>query len=234
MTANAIERAKAHLEDGEAEEARDLLLAEGYVRREDADIQRAYAKLLRPSGVLATKITEVTAAVSDPSAEARYKALSALAREVFKETSLHIKAWVADPRVTGLLIGALDDEDPRVVEKAAAILSVVVSRYFADLRAFEPLVALLESKRKQTRLYAVFSIPYLARPDRWDVLLPAFEDAAPEVRQTAVRGVLSDEALDELPAGTRTALADALRPFVKDKDPATKVMAERALARLKS
>lgn len=234
MTATAIERAKAHIKSGETDEARDLLLTEGYVHREDADVQRAYPQLLKPSGVLAKKLAEVSAAVSEPSAEARYKALSALAREVFQETSEHLRAWLADPRVTDLWIQALGDDDPKVVEKAAAILSVVVSRYFADLRTFEPLSALLMSKRKQTRLYAVFSIPYLARPDRWDVLLPLFGDSAPEVRQTAVRGVLSDEALDQLPAKTRATLADVLRPFAQDKDATTRVMAERALARLQS
>jgi HEAT repeat protein len=234
MTIGIVERARALLAAGQAVAARDLLLAEGFVKCQEPELQRVFPELIPPSPSLARRLESLETALSRPDAEARYNALKAISRDVFQETSLHIKEWAADPRFIDPLIGALSDPDPKVVEEAAAVLSVVVSRYFADQRMFEPLVRLLQSRRKKTRLYAVTAIAHLTHPHRWQALLPVFRDPAHEVRHAACRAVLFNLDVVEVSPDLRAALKTELRARVADENTTTRAMAERALQKLRS
>lgn len=232
MGTNAIARAQTLIKDGKVEEAKELLLDEGFVRRHDPDIESAYPKLIPPNPLLEARLKGELARVADPDPEVRYKTLAAILREVFGEWSLDLKAWLTDPRSTAALTRALRDGRPDVAEKAAGVLSMVLSRYFADLRAFEPLADLLKSRRKLTRVYATYGIGYLAHPERWRVLLPMFRDRATDVRRTAVRTAAFNAAGSSMSPATRSELTEELRRLLGDKDASTRDMAETALQKL--
>lgn len=232
MAHNTIQRARALVSAGEREAAKELLLREGFIEADEPQVQRAYGDLIPPGERLAEKLRGVLANLSAPEPKVRAAAAEALAREVFKEFSTHLKEWLADPRTTDLLLAALADPDPKVAEKVAGVLSVIVSRYFPDRRVFEPMRALLQSRRMQTRLYAVFALQHLAHGDQWRVLVPTFADPAKGVRHAACRAVVFDLVPGELSKPTREDLARALRDLRSDPDAATRAMAEKALRKL--
>jgi len=208
------------------------MLRQGFIEAEQPEVQRAYGQLIPPSERLAERLRGELADVSAPDSRVRNAALTMLAREVFKEYSAQLKEWLADPRTTDALLGALADPDPHVAEKAAGILSVIVSRYFPDRRAFAPMAALLNSGRKQTRVYAVFTLAHLAHGELWGVLLPALADKAREVRHAACRAAVFNLVPAELSKSTREMFQGALRECLSDSDPATRSMAEKALRKL--
>lgn len=229
MSTKAIDQAKALVRAGKVDEARTLLLEQGFVRRHDAEIENIYPNLIPPPSLLSARLTGDLLRVADPDPDVRYQALMVMQREVFGEASPDIRAWCADPRATDVLIRALRDDEPRVVEKAAGVLSMVLSRYFADIRAFEPLAGLLKSRRKQTRVYATYGIGYLAHPDRWRALLPIFQDTATDVRRTAVRVAVFNAPGSAMTDETRSKLLAGLRRLLADPDTSTRGMAETAL-----
>jgi HEAT repeat protein len=231
MAGTAIKRAKKLVDLGKIEEARDILLAAGFVSGEDATVQREFVKLIPPSEALAEH-RDVLARVSARTPAARYKALHAIAREVYKETSTYLKSWLADPRTTDVLIAAAADPDPKVAQEAACVLYIVLDRYFADRRAFQPLAALLHSKQKQTRLYAVFAIAALDHPDRWNVLLPAFEDRSVDVRKAACRAVVFNYRPGQASKGTLATLKQLVDERLSDPVAPVRSMAANARQQL--
>lgn len=231
MGGQTIRRAQELVDQGKIEEARDVLLEAGFVHGEDETVQREFVRLIPPSPAL-VEHRDVLARASAPDATSRYKALNAISREVYQETSTYLKSWLADPRTTDVLIAAAGDNDPKVAQEAAAVLYIVLERYFADLRAFHPLVALLESKRKQTRLYAVFGIAELAHPERWKALLPMFTDRSGEVRKAACRAIVFNFGPDQASKETHAALKQLVNELLSDEDASVRDMAEKARQRL--
>lgn len=229
MSTKAIDQAQALVKSGKVDEARNLLLEQGFVRRYDPEIGTAYPKLIPPTPLLSIRLKGDLLRVADHDPDVRYQALAVMLREVFGEASPDIRAWCADPRATDVLIRALRDEEPRVVEKAAGVLSMVLSRYFADVRAFEPLSGLLKSRRKQTRVYATYGIGYLAHPDRWRALLPMFKDTTTDVRRTAVRVAVFNAPGSAMPDDTRSELMAEMHRLLSDPDTSTRGMAKTVL-----
>jgi HEAT repeat protein len=233
MSGNVVARAKQLVASKKIDEARKLLLDEGFVQRSDRAVQAAYLELIPPADAK-PELNEPLRRLASSDPDVRYKAIQAISREMFQESSIPRQAWASDPRVTTVLIDALEDEDKRVVEEAAGVLAVIVGRYFADLRAFEPLVPLLESGRKQTRVNAVAAIGKLSHQDRWRVLLPMFKDKAAEVRRSAVRQVVFNGADGSIPGDVLPDVKSELRRLLTDKDASTKTMAKTAIGKLEA
>lgn len=231
MGGTAITRAQELVDQGKIDEARDVLLEAGFVRSDDEAVQREFVRLIPQSPALAAH-RDILARVSARDAASRYKALNAISREVYQETSPDLKSWLADPRTTDVLIAAAGDNDPKVAQEAAAVLYIVLERYFADLRAFSPLVALLESKRKQTRLYAVFGIAELAHPERWKALLPMFKDRSAEVRKAACRAIVFNYGPGQASKEIHAALHQHVTELQSDEDASVRDMAGKARQRL--
>jgi HEAT repeat protein len=231
MSVDAVARARQLVAAKKTAEARKLLLEEGFAQRVDPAVQKAYLELI-PATDAKPELKEPMRRLSSTDAEVRYKAIQAVSRDMFQESSIERQEWASDPRTTAALIAVLDDEDPRIVEEAAGALSVVLGKYFADLRAFDPLVRLLKSGRKQTRVYAVVGLGRLAHPLRWNVLLPMFGDKATDVRRAAVRQIAIRGADGKVPKDVLPQLKAELKRLLTDKDSATKGMAKTALEKL--
>jgi len=232
-SASIISKAKEFLVKNQPEKARKLLLKEGFIRRLDPSIQEAYEQLVPPGGALREQLEGSLAFLKDSDPNVRYKAASRLCKEALKEWSFHREAWLADPRTTSPLIQTLSDEDPKVAEKAAAALAAIMRSYFPDLRAFEPLVRLLRSRRKNTRLYAVLGIGSVNYKQRWDILLEMLNDTTTEVRRGACRSLI--DSLDDckIATTTKSKLIARLQTLLSDKDDTIRAMADTVLGTLK-
>jgi hypothetical protein len=194
-----ISKAKELVAKGEADKARDLLLEEGFTARLDPEIQAVYPHVILPSKQLQDLLDGPLKLLKDKSPTARYRGADMICKEALKEYSVHRKISLGDPRTTGPLIEALDDTDPKVVEKAAAALGAILRRYFPDIRAFKRLTKLLKSPKKKERLYAVLGIGALGHEERWPLLLKMFDDRAGEVVRGVCRSLLDflpDSGLD--------------------------------------
>src|SRR2546425_8465809 len=95
-----IARAKALLAGGKMNEAQDLLLDEGYVKRLEPTIQKAYLQLVPVSSTLREMLDEMYDDVKDPSPKVRFKAVTLIAREFNKEHLRGKVRWMRDPRAS--------------------------------------------------------------------------------------------------------------------------------------
>jgi HEAT repeat protein len=150
-----IALAKKLLAAGKTEEAQSLLLDEGYVRRLEPAIQKAYLRLIPVGATLRAVLDEMYRGLTDSDPKVRLKAATQIARE-FNKTYLRDKVrWMRDPRASGPLIDAAHDPDGKVSERALGALSRLVCKYFPDRRALPVFLTNLADKRQQFRAFAI-------------------------------------------------------------------------------
>ena len=231
-TSNIISQAKNLLSQNQLEKARDLLLEAGFTRELNPKVQEAFLKLIPVNQDLEAQLSGTIRQLQDPNPKVRRSAARRIRVEAMKEFTLKRKAWMADPRVTGPLIKALEDSNDLVVEEAAGALARVIMRYLPDLRAFDPLTRLLQSKKKTTRHYAVLGVGWLDRGDRWDLLAPFIVDGALEVRRAASRVIAFKAQGASISAKTKVAMREALEKAAEDKDRLLADLARNAIATL--
>jgi HEAT repeat protein len=231
---NTISKAKTLLAAERVDEARELLLENGFIERLDSEIQAAYEQLIPLSKALQEQLSGPLASLRSKQAATRSKAADQIGREARKEWSSDRKVWLADPRTTGPLIKALDDVDDKVVEVAAAAIAAIARGYFPDLRAFDPLAKLLSSPKKNVRLYAVLGISSLHHPDRWKLLLNMTTDKVTDVRRTVCRSMVAYLPKSKLSPALRAKLIAAITPLQSDPDGVVKKVAGNVLRLLET
>jgi HEAT repeat protein len=94
-----------------------------------------------------------------------------------------------DPRASGPIIEALDDDDPKVVRDAMDALAHLTRRYFPDLRAREPLRKKVTAKDSKVRARAGEALAYLRDELALEYLWPLLLDRVEDVRLRAYRAV---------------------------------------------
>lgn len=228
-SSKTVAEARRLLNENQVDEARELLLREGYVDRADAQVQAAYESLIPVTPQLQEQLDGVLAQLQDADPRVRKKAANSFRRIAMKATSVILMKWMRDPRTTGRLIAALDDADPACKEESAGALAWTIWRYFPDLRAFEPLSALLSSSRKETRFYATLGIGWLNHPQRWKALLPMFSDKSEKVRQTACKAVVFNAGKAAIDAATKQQLRERLTACLTDTDVQVRTLASNGL-----
>ncbi len=213
--ANAVTKAEQLVAQERLAEAREMLLDAGYVARLDPEAQAAYEKLIPAGETLKKHLAGAFDQLRASGAPARLKAAKWLSREALKAYSRDRKEWMGDPRATGPLIAALDDEDQKVVAEAATALAMIIVRYFRDLRAFPALARLLQNPQKEVRLFAARAIGYLGHKDRWTALLPLLQDGVAKVRNEICLAVMGAARRGELGSADKKKL---LRPLIAALD----------------
>jgi HEAT repeat protein len=155
-----IKTAKKFLADGNVARARDLLLDEGYVKRLDPEIQKAFLRLIPASTTLRTMLAEVYKGIANRNPDIRLDAITKLTRE-FSRATLRDKArWMRDPRVSA---------------RALAALSKLVGKYFQDLRSLPIALAKLKDQKQNIRDSAISIIGCLRREDLLKYLVEPLE-----------------------------------------------------------
>lgn len=159
---------KKLLDDGRAEEARDMLLARAYTEGLDEEAQRLYLAsfplAVPPEAGLPKLLEAVRTAPPAERAKAARK-LNTFARGNWTESR---RQWLTDPRVIADLLAALDIADDKTAVDLIGALGASSQRYkFRDLRIRERLVPLFEGASDPIRIAIVQAIPHFGGADVW-------------------------------------------------------------------
>jgi HEAT repeat protein len=177
------------LADGRMDDARELLLVEGYIKRSHPAIQRAYPRLLPEVPTLRTMLTEVYSHLDDPNPKVRLDAATKVYRECAKVYPRDNVRWMRDPRATEPLIKAARDPDSRVSERAVKALSCLVCSYFPDQRAVAAFLPKLSDRKQDVRITAIHGIGGLRREDLLEHFVDLFEHGTPQDRAAVASNI---------------------------------------------
>ncbi|ABC29872.1 protein containing HEAT repeats [Hahella chejuensis KCTC 2396] len=219
-----IEKAQTLLQQGALEDARELLLREGFEQGDNPLLQNAYYELIPLGETLQARLDPLKTALQPPYDEASVKAVAAIVKEAAKASNKVTHAWIRDPRVTDLLIDALSHGNARLVKEAALALTHIVHRYFADYRVRAAFVPLLSNANKTLRRVACGVVGRWPDESIVAMLAPLTEDKAAEVRQEATKTLAGLEQ-ENIPALTRPLFEDALIARLKDSEPTVRDIA---------
>jgi HEAT repeat protein len=231
--AEVIAQAKQWLKAGKWEEAKELLIEEGFQKRIDPVIVRAYEKLIPPRAPLLEHLDKELAQLQAVDPKVRKAAADAINKQARAEGSIYASEWLADPRTTGALLNALaKEQDVLVSEALASALASICFRHMQDLRVFDPMCALLASKRMKTRSSAVCALGYLRSDDKWAQLVPMLCDKSAEVRDSACYALMNKNDDEVLPPQVLKTAIHSLKAAKKDPNGTVRAHALIALERL--
>ncbi|MDG9669401.1 HEAT repeat domain-containing protein [Hahella sp. CR1] len=219
-----IAKAQTLLQQGALEEARELLLQEGFVQGDNPLLQNAYYELIPIDEALKAKLSPLKSALQPPFDDSAVKAVAAVAKEAARATNKATYAWIRDPRVTDVLIDALSHGKARLVKETALALAHIVHRYFADYRVRAAFVPLLSNGNKTVRRVACGVV------GRWPdeaivaMLAPLMEDKEAEVRQEATK-TLAGLPRESIPELALALFESALIARLQDTDPTVRDIA---------
>lgn len=167
-----IQKAEKLLEQGHQTDAKDLLLNEGFVKRLNPDIQKAYLTLIPESEELLREKKTSLEELFSPNVNKRIKASSYIFKEGRREFA-HSRAWLGDPRTIDLLFAALQDKEPKVIENITGALWMIShgGRYNRDLRIYNKLLELVASDHNETVRNAALGLQNYALTSKYQVLL---------------------------------------------------------------
>jgi hypothetical protein len=164
------------LAEGRLDDARELLLVEAYVKRDEPTLQAAYLELIPPTPTLLEIQAESYDDLRDPDPKVRLKAATRITRECTKVYPRHSVRWMRDPRATAPLIqAAASDPDAKVADKTLLALSCILCSYFPDQRALPVLLSRLNDTRQEARASAIGGLGSLRREELLDPLVDLLE-----------------------------------------------------------
>jgi hypothetical protein len=99
-----IARAETLLKGGKVDDARELLLEEGYVLRSEPKIQSVFLERIPILGTLRKILDERYRSIDDDDPKVRFKSLSAVNRELCRQTLRDNVFWMRDPRAADPII----------------------------------------------------------------------------------------------------------------------------------
>jgi hypothetical protein len=173
-----ISAARRLLADGEVDQARTLLLEEGYMRRSQPGLQAAYLELIPPTPTLRDVLATLYQGIDDPTPAVRRRTVTRISAELSRTALRDNVRWMQDPRAVDPLITAAADTDAVVRERALGALMRLVSRYFPDQRAAPAFVGQLGSKRSLTRHNVISGIGCLRNEALLQHLVVPFEQGS--------------------------------------------------------
>jgi HEAT repeat protein len=234
MPNDAVGRAERLAASGRRDEARRLLLQEGFMSGAEPAARDAFYRLFPPSPALLAYLEGSVRQLGAPGADVRRKAARAIRVDAMKGYSVRKEEWLGDPRTTAPLIEALKDPDPAVVEEGVGALAEIVARYFADQRALSALMGLLAHQRRNVRFFAVRSLGHLYGEERWTAVLPLLADRVADVRGEAYMAMYRAQGLGTLTTPERIRLLPVLLSGLDDPDKGVRVRATNTIIALLS
>lgn len=186
---SASDRASELLKAERPHEAREVLLMAGYIEGDDDRARAMFLSHFPPEGVLAEMLNTVYREIQSPSAATRLRAMRQLRNEMARQSPRGRHRWMRDPRASGPITAALDDDDPKVVRDAMHALTHLSRRYFPDLRAREPLRKKVMAKDSTVRVRAGEALAYLRDEVALEYLVPLLLDKVEDVRHRAYKAV---------------------------------------------
>lgn len=182
-----IKDAEALSRSGRHDEARELLLAAGFIDAEDAAVQAAYSEMIAPTKELAAKLRGGLRSMLEGADGKRKEAARSLEAELLKSFQKSVERWARDPRTHDALSRALDDKATH--EHAAVALSRSTTMYFADRRTARRMIPVLASRSKVARQWAIDAVAAVGGDEVWLALLPLANDRTANVRAAVGRAI---------------------------------------------
>jgi hypothetical protein len=172
-----IKEAELLIENGQEREAKIFLLKEGFEKKLDERIQRAYYKIISESKQL---IKEKDSSLKDLFSKddiIRIKAAKYIFNKARKEFSWEIGEWLGDPRTIDILFLALEDPNEKVVAEITGALWMISNkgRYFTDLRIYPKLIELLNYSSIDVVFYAALGLCNFSIDSKWHSLMDKLE-----------------------------------------------------------
>jgi HEAT repeat protein len=191
-TQDVITTAEKLVSENNIIEAKALLIEYGYVKQNNAEIQMAFNELIPESPEFVNEKEGALKDLFSDSLPIRRKSSEYIFRQGRKEFTNSKAAWLGDPRTIELLISVLDnDTDKKVIENiAGALWSIGLGgRYLPDLRIYEKMFEILDSKNKEAAKYAAFALKNYVNDEKADRIL---ESLTIENRITNVEALLAN------------------------------------------
>ena len=186
-TVATLAQARRLLAEGRLDEARELLLIEAFVKRDEPELQTAYLELIPPTPTLLEIQAESYDDLRDPDVKVRLKAATRITRECTKVYPRHSVRWMRDPRATApLMQAAASDPDAKVADKALQALTCILCSYFPDQRALPVLLSRLKDSRQEARASAIGGLGCLRREELLEPLVDLLERGTERDRDLVV------------------------------------------------
>lgn len=183
-----VEEAKKLIQVGNSEEAKKLLLCEGYFRQLDSIVQQAFKSwFAQPVAFNPEMQTAIDDLFSDD-VFIRRKASSYISRKALGTISGKIGECIRDPRTLDILLKALADPDEKVVANITIALAMFCSRYqHPDLRIYDHVKDLFVNHSAEVKIHAVMAIQLFPFSEKWNYIYSVL-DKKPSIRAKLVIG----------------------------------------------
>lgn len=168
-------------------------------------------------------------------AQVRREAIRRLAKQASQRGGARRRAALTGRELTEALIEALGDADPEVVERAVKTVAEITRQYGPVEGAHRALKPLLQSRRQNTRFFALQAIAYSGGIEQLQTILPLVRDRSAKVRAHVCRMVvvtMDSEPARPLTEEARLAWQARLVPALRDEVPLVRQVAADALARV--
>jgi hypothetical protein len=186
-TVATLTQASRLLAEGRLDEARELLLVEAYVKRDEPTLQATYLNLIPPTPTLLEIQAESYDDLRNPDAKVRLKAATRITRECSKVYPRHSVRWMRDPRATApLMQSATSDPDAKVADKTLHALACILCAYFPDQRALPVLLSRLKDTRHETHPSAISGLGCLRREELLDHFVDLLERGTTRDRELVI------------------------------------------------
>jgi HEAT repeats len=186
-TVATLTQASRLLAEGRLDEARELLLVEAYVKRDEPTLQATYLNLIPPTPTLLEIQAESYDDLRNPDAKVRLKAATRITRECSKVYPRHSVRWMRDPRATApLMQSATSDPDAKVADKTLHALACILCAYFPDQRALPVLLSRLKDTRQEARASAISGLGCLRREELLDHFVDLLERGTTRDRELVI------------------------------------------------
>ncbi|CAM2005875.1 HEAT repeat domain-containing protein [Acanthopleuribacter pedis] len=212
-----IDEARRLIDAGDAEGAKTLLLNAGFIEHHDTVVQAAYYELIPVDEPLRERLDGVLKQIGEGEVPTRAKAAGVVAKEAARAVNKKTHAWIRDPRVTDVLIEAMETGQAKLVNQAAGAAILIVSRYFADQRLREPFKKLVKNRNKTVRRHAANALAALYVPENVPLLIGMLQDKADEVRAQVALLMGSLAEAGRLTAAQREEVVPILCSFLRDE-----------------
>lgn len=193
--------------------ARDLLLKHAYEDGLNETLQQAYFDLIPPSLSFLREQETSFKTLFDGDPQVRIETAKYLCRQPLKEYAHSRRNWLQHPKVTEILIKALDDSEPKVVRDIFIALAGNYKRYFKDCRIYPAIRRFYtDTKNKELQIYFYYWIEFFDNNDeRWDYIIPMLQQKQNQKLLHALLSNINGEKDDEINRKLQPILLDLLK-----------------------
>lgn len=190
-----IKQAENLMQAGNSEDAREMLLREGYFKQLDPVVQQALLSWFPQPVAFNQEVQTATEDLFSSDVLLRRKASKYIALRALRGmpdsligVSVIIESWIRDPRTVDIFLKALGDSDAKVVADITIALGMFCLRYdYPDIRIYNHVENLFDHPSSEVKINAVTAIKYFPYSEKWDYIHTLLEKK-PSIRTKLIIG----------------------------------------------